>query len=99
MSVSTILDLLTVDTRRVLGGQLSVSGLFASVKVHVFEVEGMDVAGEIAQQGQAEVDQEIGAAASDHEDAYWWDWKGWVSGLEMGMMGEGELTEDGDDYD
>ena len=42
------LDVGAVDSRSVLGGDLAAAGLFAALKVDVFEIEGMDVAREVA---------------------------------------------------
>lgn len=53
-----------------LAGQLAQATLLFAVEVHVFEVEGVDVAREVAEDGQADVDEEVGAAAGDHVDAY-----------------------------
>ena len=32
---------------------------------------------DIPEDGEANVDEEVGAAAGDHEDAYWWDCGRW----------------------
>lgn len=40
-----------------------------SVKVNIFEVEGVDVAGYVSEDRQADIDEEVGAAACDHEHA------------------------------
>jgi len=43
--------------------------LIPSLVVHVFEVEGVDVAGEVAEAGEEDVDEDVGAAAGYEEDA------------------------------
>jgi hypothetical protein len=45
------------------------------VVVDVLDVEGVDVAGEVPQKSEADVDEEVGAAACDAVDAYGWDWR------------------------
>jgi hypothetical protein len=44
--------------------------------VDVQQVKRVDVAREVPQDGQADVDQQVGAAAGDEEDCYRWDWRG-----------------------
>jgi hypothetical protein len=39
----------------------------------ILDVEGVDVSGQVAEEGQADVDEEVGAAAADEEDAERWD--------------------------
>ena len=46
----------------------------AAVEVLVLEVEGVDMAGEVAENGQEEVDEEIGTAACNEKDTQGWDW-------------------------
>lgn len=58
-----IQHLLAVNTRRGLRVVDARADLIAPLDVHVFDVEGVDVAWEIAQDRQQDVDQEIGAAA------------------------------------
>ena len=41
----------------------------SSIKVDVFDIERVDVAWDVTKERQADVDEEVGAAASDHEDA------------------------------
>ncbi len=49
------------------------SALFAAVKVDIFDVEGMDVTWDVAEYSKADVDEEVGSTAADHEDANGWD--------------------------
>ena len=43
----------------------------ATVKVDVFDVEGMDVAWNITEKGQTDVDKEIKSTAGDHGHTDW----------------------------
>jgi len=54
-------------------GELAMPCALATVKVDVFHVEGMDVAGDVSEDSQADVDEEVGSASGDHEDADRWD--------------------------
>nr|POE65671.1 hypothetical protein CFP56_58777 [Quercus suber] len=49
--------------------------LLAAVKVHVLEVEGVDVAREIAQYGQRDIDEQVDAAAGDRENTNRRHWR------------------------
>ncbi len=42
-----------------------------AVEVDVFEVEGVDVAWNVPKEGEADVDKQIDATSSDHEDTDW----------------------------
>lgn len=42
------------------------------VKVDVFDVKGMDVAWDVTEKSQTDVDEEVGTTACDHEHANWW---------------------------
>lgn len=64
------LDAVRIDARGAIGGQGAQPGTPAAVKVDVFEVEGVDVTGDVAEEGQADVDQQVGAAAGHHEHAH-----------------------------
>lgn len=66
---TTALDVVGVNARRRIGRQLAQSRLLAAVEIDVFEIECMDVAWDVAEQGEADVDEEICATARDHEDA------------------------------
>lgn len=48
---STVLYAIRVDARRSASGKLTVSGTLTAIEVDVFEVKGVDVAGEIPKQG------------------------------------------------
>jgi len=71
-----MLNVLAVDAWSALGGQAAHAALIATLKVNVFEVEGVDVAREVAEDGQANVDEEVGATACDHEYTYGWEQDG-----------------------
>jgi hypothetical protein len=45
--------------------------VFTSLVVDVFKVEGVDVTGDVSQQGEEDVDTQIKATARDQEDAEW----------------------------
>jgi hypothetical protein len=71
--VSSILYFLTVHTRcrtRIVDAS---AYLIAALDVHVFDVEGVDVAGEITQKREEEVDEEVGTASRYEEDTERWD--------------------------
>jgi hypothetical protein len=71
--VSSILYFLTVHTRcrtRIVDAS---AYLIAALDVHVFDVEGVDVAGEITQKREEEVDEEVGAASRYEKDTERWD--------------------------
>lgn len=61
------LDSVRIDAGRIVGCKLTQSALLATVKVDVFEVEGVDVTWEISEDGETDVDDEIGTASRDHE--------------------------------
>ena len=46
--------------------------MVASVEVDVFEIECLQVSRQITENGKADVDEEIRAAATDHKDADGW---------------------------
>ena len=48
------------------------------------------MAGEVAEAGEADVDEEVGVAAGYHVDADGGDWTGEVSGMEERREGERE---------
>lgn len=93
------LDSVAVDTRHMLRHEQPFLRHALSVVVLVFDVECVYVAGEITQERQAEVDEEVDAAAGDHEDAERGDCGRW--GLVPGhdAVGGSQLTEDGQDDD
>lgn len=55
----------------------------ASVKIDIFKVERMDVAGQVPQNSKADVDKKVQAATTDHEDANRRDCNA-LSGVEQG---------------
>jgi hypothetical protein len=59
------LHALAVDTRGPFCGKAALTSLLAAIVVDVFEVERVDVAGKVAKNGQADVDQQIRSAASN----------------------------------
>jgi hypothetical protein len=65
----TVLNPVTVYTRSMLAGQLAVSGPFAPIKVDVFDIESVNVAGDVSEEGETDVHAKIGATASNHSDA------------------------------
>lgn len=70
---ATSVDIVRVDTRGATAVIDASGGLVATVVVDVFEVEGVDVAWEVAQKGETDVDEEVSAAACDDVDTDWWD--------------------------
>lgn len=44
------------------------TGLVAAVEINVFEVECMDVAGEVAKTGETDVDEQVSTASRDEEN-------------------------------
>lgn len=68
------LHVVAVHARRGLRDDESLprSGLLAAV-VHVLDVEGVDVARQEAEEGQADVDEQVCAEACDEEDADGWN--------------------------
>lgn len=69
--MSTILYLLAIHTScrtRIVDPR---AHLIASLEVHVLDVKGVDVAWEIAQDREEDVDEKVDAAASYEEDADW----------------------------
>jgi hypothetical protein len=53
------LDVLRVNTRRPPRGKASLVGLLATIEVDPFNIEGMDMSGNVAEDCQADVDEEI----------------------------------------
>ena len=43
----------------------------AAVEVDIFEIEGVNVARNVAKEGEADVDKQIEATSGDHEDTDW----------------------------
>jgi hypothetical protein len=63
------LDSFGVDARRIFRCELAKSALFPTVKVDVLDVEGVYVTWDVTEDGETDIDQQIGAAARDHEYA------------------------------
>lgn len=63
------LHAITINARSRFRTEYACARLVASLVVHVFDVESVDVTREVAQYGQEDVDEEVGAAACDEEDA------------------------------
>jgi hypothetical protein len=64
-----ILHLLTIHTRRQSSIIYPRPNLISALHVHVFEIEGVNMPWKIAEEREKEVDEEVGAAAGDEEDA------------------------------
>lgn len=65
VAVSAVLDFLAVHARRKTAVVRAGADLVTSLVVHVFDIEGVDVAGEIAEIGLAAVEERMGV-----EDMY-----------------------------
>lgn len=92
------LHTLAVDARGALVG----ARLLLAAVVDVDDVEGVDVAGDVAEEREADVDKHVGAAACDDDDTHGGDCgEGLVGrGLEGEREGAGRvesLTEEGDE--
>lgn len=64
--MATRLHTLAVDA----WGALVGAPLLLTAVVDVDDVKGVDVAGDIAEEGEGDVDEDVGAAAGGEEDAY-----------------------------
>lgn len=64
--MATRLHALAVDARGALVG----ATLLLATVVDINDVEGVDVAWYIAEEGEGDVDEDVGAAAGGEEDAY-----------------------------
>jgi hypothetical protein len=49
--------------------------LLASVEVDIFQIECMNMAGEVAEESEEDIDDEISATATNHKHADGWDWQ------------------------
>jgi len=67
----SMLNVIGVNTRRRIGCELAKSALLTAVEVNIFDVEGVDVTWNVAEDCEADIDEEVGAAACYHEDAHW----------------------------
>lgn len=54
--VAAILNSVAVDARSSVPGQLAVPCSFSSIEVDVFEIEGMDVTRDVAEERQTDID-------------------------------------------
>ena len=61
------LDSVGIDAWGIFGGELAESALLTAVKVDVFDVEGVNVTWDISEDGETDVDEEVGTAARDHK--------------------------------
>lgn len=68
-SCTTSLDIVGIDAWYRIGCELAKSALLAAVEVDIFDVEGMNVTWNVAEECEANVDKKVGTAACDHEDA------------------------------
>ena len=73
ISMPTRLHVVRVDSRCRPRIEYTISCLFFPPIVDVFDIEGVDVTGHDAEERQADVDEEIGAAACYAIDADRWD--------------------------
>jgi len=53
----TTLHSITVDRRCSVPCELAPPSAFLAVKIHVFDVKGVDVAGYVAEKGKADIDE------------------------------------------
>jgi hypothetical protein len=70
--LSTRLHIIAKHARRRSVVVEALGSLLLLVVVDVDDVKGVDVAGEVAEDGQGNVDEEVGAAACYDVDAYGW---------------------------
>ena len=84
-----VLHFFAVHTRRRLRIEYACARLVAALHVDVFDVEGVDMAGDKGQHREADVDEEVGAAAGDEEDTNRWHWGGSVSWEDAQRMVKG----------
>ena len=72
---ATALDAIAVHTSGGARVEDAHASLVAALEVDVFDVEGVDVTGQHAEEGEQEVDAQVGAAAGNEEYAEGWDWR------------------------
>jgi len=70
-----------VDTFAEDAGRAARVARLAVLVLDVHQVEGVDVAGEVTQTGQQDVDEEVGAAACHDRDCDWRHWEGVSEGF------------------
>ena len=63
------LDAVRVHTRCRVRSKLAESRLLASIKVDIFEVEGVNVSRDEAEERQADIDNKVSPESCNHEDA------------------------------
>jgi hypothetical protein len=63
--LASSLNVIAVDARRRSALVEALRGLFLSVIIDILDVEGMHVARKYAEEAEADVDEEVGAAACD----------------------------------
>ena len=68
-SSPTGLNVIRIDARGALGGKLAQASLLPAIEIDILKVEGVDVTWDVAETCEADVDQEVGAAAGDHVNA------------------------------
>jgi hypothetical protein len=64
--MATVLDSVGINARSMFASQLAMASSLSSIKVDVFDVECVNVARNITQQRQADVDTEVRAASCYH---------------------------------
>jgi len=85
--LSSSLNIVAVNARRRSAIVEALRSLFLLVVINVNHVESMHVAGQHAEDGEADVDEEVGAAACDDEDANGRDCR--KGGCQLGAQGLG----------
>lgn len=79
--MTTRLDALAVDAR----GALVRAALLLAAVVDVYEVKGVNMAGNVSEERETDVDEDVGAAAGNEEDAHRRDCEG--NGVSWRVMG------------
>lgn len=87
-SLSTLLHPITVYTCSLIVDDWSIDGSCSPVEVYIFNVEGVQMAGNVTKKSETDVYEYIHAAACDHEDTDRWEKdgdedneKGWECGI------------------
>lgn len=83
----TGLHTIRVDTGRDLARQLPIAGSLAAVKVDVLNVEGVDMAGDVPEHCQCDVDEQVCSTAGNEKHADGWDCKSLVSINRLSLLG------------
>jgi hypothetical protein len=76
ISLPSSLHVIAVNTRRRSVVVKALASLLLLVVIDVFYIESMDMAREVTEQREADVDEEVGAAAGDDVDSDGRDW--WI---------------------